>query len=322
MRVLFYRLFRLRRLIGVSILLPLLIIGAIAALKGPAAVAFVPFAVLVPLAHVLRYPTSWMETLAVSCTLSVLLALAGMIGADVSIAGLVVRMIGLAVLGFGLFMMFVTLVPNVTEVGAAKPITIRARRTSTLDAETLKAKIALYPGRVDDKVICGPAGDDGVFEITYKHRMDGFLEFAGDNGDVTDKDLKSMGFSRAQFDEMTATDPNAFDITFNAVVVASTPQTHDIIAIEPQGSDTTATRYSFESKKNGTIITMQERTPPMAGGMRFGFWLQDYIADFLTDEVDRAEGRAPRANRFSDQSQLIVDIARWFVPHAAQNGAP
>ncbi len=318
MRILAYRLYRLRRLIVAAMILPLLVVGLIALLKGPAAMAFLPFAVLLPLAHVLRYPTSWMETFAVSFTLSILLGLAGTIGPDVGTAGLISRMVGLGVLGFILFMFFVTVTPNLLGVGASKPMTVRARRISTLDPATLKEKIALYPGRKDDKVICGPAGDDGVFEITYKHRMEGFADFAFDSNEVSDEELRDMGFTRTQFEEMTAEDPSAFNVTFNAVVVASTPETHDIIAIEPLGTDTTATRYTFTPRKSGSTITMEERTPPMAGGMRFGFWLQDYIADFLTDEVDRAEGREQRANRFTDHGQLIVDIAKLFVPRMAE----
>ena len=62
-----------------------------------------------------------------------------------------------------------------------------------------------------------------------------------------------------------------------------------------------------------TNVEIAEYGVPMSAGYAICFWLQDYIADYLTDEVDRAEGRPPRANRFQSQDQLVFDIARLFV---------
>lgn len=319
MGVLFYRLYRLRRLIVVAMLLPLAVVGLIALFKGGAAMALIPFAVLVPLAHILRYPTSWMETIAVSLTLSCLLALAGFIGPDVGVVGLAFRILGLAALGFILFMVFVNVVSGFTGLGAERPMTIRTSRRSSLDAATLKERITLYPGRTDDKVICGEAGEDGVFEVTYKHQMPGIAEFVPNfEIEMTDEELAEVGMTRAELDEMNESQASGnFDVVFKAIVVTSSADSHEVIAIQPETEETTATRYIFEAKKRGTVVTMEERAPPLAGGMRFGFWLQDYMADYLTDEIDRAEGRPQRANRFVEQGQLIVDIARWFMPRMA-----
>ncbi|MBY4895193.1 hypothetical protein KUL25_20720 [Rhodobacteraceae bacterium N5(2021)] len=108
MHALLYRLFRLRRLICVAILLPMLSVAIVYLLKGPVALALAPIAVLVPVAHVLWYPNARMETLPVSISLSFVLILGGMIGPDVGLVGLALRLAGIAVLGGLLVLAFST----------------------------------------------------------------------------------------------------------------------------------------------------------------------------------------------------------------------
>lgn len=323
--ILAYRLFRLRRLIAAAILLPALVVLLIAAAKGAAAFWLLPLAVGLPLAHALRYPTAWLETASVSLVVAALLALAGTIGPDVGLLGLALRIAGLGVLGFVLFMVAVATVPMILGLGEAKPVTAHARRWTKLSPQEAKARITLYPGRRDEKVTCGPRDEEGMFEIVIHHRMADCTE-GGDH---------------------------AFDVHLYATVLETGPYHHEIMSIEaqPEPEDiadrlealdpetrasieeaiaearaqaeaapersVSVSRHQFTPARGGTLVEVAERGVAMTAGMRLGFWLQDYFADHLTDELDRAEGRPPRANRFEGQSQMIVDIAKRFAPQGA-----
>ncbi len=293
-----YRLFRLRRLIVFTLIPPLMIVLILYALKGPAALVFLLFAIGAPIAHILRYPNSWMETVAVSLTTTVLIGLAGTIGPEVGLIGLAFRIFGLALLAVVLFFIFANRVPSWFDFGEARPFTARTSRFTKLDAETVKDAVTLYPGRQDDKVICGQPDEDGVFPITFKHQMQ----------------VMDLGFEveTPEGEDLGIADDGSFDLELFGVVMSSTPELHELISIMPDTEETTMTRFHFKPKRRGTKVIREERGVPMTRGYAFGFWLQDYIADYLTDEVDRAEGRTPRANRFQTQDQLIVSMAEAF----------
>lgn len=309
-----YRIYRLRRLLGVAVALPVLVVAGIAALKGPAAVVLLVLAVGAPLAHVLRYPNAWMETLTVSLTVAVLLALAGtIIGPDLGLDGLALRLAGLVALGFVLLLALGAVLPMLLLGGTERPVQAWARRRSRLTPEALKSAITLYPGRDDPRVTCSPADADGAFAVSIRH-------------------------------EMPARDPSApatAEIRLFAQVLSSTPERHEVMSVEDDGlseveafdpdeefgdvlddaglgqeteTETepaiTVTRHSFVPLRRGTRVEVCERGAVMPRGLALGFWLQDYMADHLTDEIDRAEGRRPRANRAAPHEQLIVGLAR------------
>ncbi|MEL6167967.1 MAG: hypothetical protein AAFR35_04705 [Pseudomonadota bacterium] len=303
--VMFYRFYRLRRLLVAVVVPPALVVLIIAALKGPAAFALLPLALGIPVWHAVRYPTSWLESVAISVTLAIVLAISGTIGPDVGLIGLMLRLVGLGILAFGLFLGLSLVLSDLLVRGPEQEITARATRRSSLDPETLKARITLYPGRADDMVICGSPDGDGMFPITLKHRM----------SVLSDEDTT---LDAAYADDPTVTvggpeDPGMFDINLFGVVITSDATTHEVMSIEDGGDVPSVTRYLFKPLKRGTRVTIEERGAPMSLGMRIGFWLQDYIADYLTDEVDRAEGREKRANRFQVQDQFLVDLAGLFV---------
>ena len=312
MQIVLYRLYRLRRLLVVAAVPPLLVWLVIFALKGPAAWALLPFALLPTTLHVLRYPNIWNETMAVSVTTVVVLALAGTISANVGIAGLALRVAGLGLLAFLVFMVAVAVLPFKLMGGPESKRTYSARATSHLDVPTLKERITYYPGRKDERVECGPEREDGVFEITLKHRM---VAFDCGMGQISAEDLEDD--EELQDFVLPEPDENGeipFDITMYAVVLQSTEDCHDVVFIEEGSKETTTTRHRFRAGRKGTHVELTETGAPMSTGMHFGFWVQDYMADHLTDEIARAEGRDSPANRFQSQGQLVVDIAKWFVP--------
>ena len=306
--VLFYRLYRLRRLILVAALPPALAAGAVAAVKGPAALVLLVPAVGVPLAHALRYPNAWTETLAVSLAMSVLLPLAGTIGGAVGLPGLALRLAGLGALGVVLFLLASRAVPALLRRGRARRITAHARRRTALPLDAAREAVTLHPGREDGKVSCGQADADGTFPVTIRHRMPALAvgEEAG------------------------------FDVLLYAQVLESTDTVHEVMSVEagpvaptpgPGGPDAQGgeradaqddepapevcfVRHVFTPGARGTLVEVAETGAEMTPFLAFGFWLQDGMADRLTDEIDRAEGRPPRANRFAGQDQLVVDLAR------------
>ena len=306
--VLFYRLYRLRRLILVAALPPALAIGAVAAVTGPAALVLLVLAVGVPLAHVLRYPNAWTETLAVSLVMSVLLPLAGTIGGDVGLPGLALRLAGLGALGGVLFLLASWAVPALLCRGRAREVTARARRRTALPADAAKAAVTLHPGREDGKVSCGQADADGTFPVTIRHRMPG----------------------------LAAGEEAGFDVLLYAQVLESNETVHEVMSVEagpvapmagPGGPaadgakredaqddepapEVCFVRHVFTPGARGTVVEVAETGAEMTPFLAFGFWLQDGMADWLTDEIDRAEGRPPRANRFAGQDQLVVDLVR------------
>lgn len=294
LRVALYRLYRLRRLIALACLIPLSVVALAALVKGHAALALVPLAVLPPLVHALVFPKAWTETIAVSLTVAILVALAATIGSEVGPSGLALRILGLAALWALLFCLLTSQVQYLNKWGPPRSMVISASRWSYLDAESLKRAITLRPGRSDGFVTCGEANADGLFEIRFHHRM---------GVPTTDGVIAS-------------------DAVMHALVVTDTPEQFELLGIPEGTNDQGCTCWDFRSCQGGTMVTLSEYSFPMSGGLRLGFWLTDYMADYLTDEVDRAEGRPNRANRFQVYDHLIVAIARRFFPTPPQPQEP
>lgn len=311
LRVLGYRAYRLRRLILLAIVPPALVVLALAAMKGPGAFVFLVLAVGLPLLHALRYPTAWTETLVVSGVLAVLLALAGTIGPDVGLPGLALRLVGLGLLGFALFLAGTVIAAGLLERGTPRAVLTKASRRSRLPLEEIKPRITLWPGRKDARTTCGAADAEGAFLVTLHHKM---------------SDLSEQGYQD-------------FDIELYAQILEDTETAHEVMSVAVRAPDLleteedeaapaekpapliAVTRYEFRPLARGTRVTLAERGVDMTPLMALGYWLQDYHADYLTDEIDRAEGRRPRANRSTAQEQMVVDIGRWFAGLSPQHPA-
>ena len=293
--VLLYRLWRLRRLIAVAILPPLMV-TALSLPAGHAAPGlFVALSVLVPLAHVLAYPKDWAETMTVSLVLAFTLWLASGIDPDAGLLSVALRTIGLSALALVLFLFTIMPMGLILALGPMRESGhVRATGHSRLPTAELKSAITLYPGRKDARTTCGPADADGVFAVETRHefaRVDGVC--TGEPDDTFDAD-------------------GTMAVRFSASVVSTGEDHHEVITFEEPGGAIEASRHAFEATGSGTRVTVEETTAGLTGGMALGFWLQDYLADHLTDEIDAAEGRAPRANRAFPQTSLFIDILGWI----------
>ena len=337
------RLVRLRRLALVSILPPMMVVAIIAVIKGDVAYVLAPLAVGLPLAHILRFPSAWMETLAVSITLTILLALTGTIGADVGVIGLAVRILGLAALGGFLMLVLTPVIATAISVGGPRAITHRAALRSRLAPEALRPAMTLYPGRKDDRFDCSPANAEGMFPITMT--IQGAPPIWVEQEDYSDmspeeeaaarqeraehmaelaEQLRVEGFAEEEiaWDQEWEVDPSgAFEVTIYGLISASDATRHDIITLEEGSTDTIVTRMEFIPRGKGTLVKMEERSAPMPPGYALGFWLQDYGADYLRDELSLAEGRPRRTVRAGPKDDLLSLVARWMVTRRSGGGA-
>lgn len=299
-----YRFYRLRRLIALSLVLPILAVLAVAAFKGPASFILLTLAIGLPLAHVLRYPNAWTETLTVSLLTAILLALAGTIGPDIGLLGLGLRLLGLALLGAVLFFVLNGPVTALLMSGPVVEMNARARRRTRLSPAEAKAGITLYPGRKDAKVDCGEPDEDGAFPVTIHHKMPALC---GPEETLDVLVYAQIVESGDMVHEVMSVDAGPLDDELTAPDETGEP------ADEETPPAITVTRHVFTPTKRGTLVDVTEKGGALTRGQALGFWLQDYFADHLTDELDRAEGRPARANRFAPQDQLVGDIARRLV---------
>ncbi|MDJ1008990.1 MAG: hypothetical protein QNJ13_14325 [Paracoccaceae bacterium] len=313
--VLFYRLLRLRRLIVVALAVPLATLWAMGALDDPLLFAL---AVTIPLAHALAYPNAWVESLTVSIVLAPCLALASMIDPGLSAGSIAIRWTSLAILWtIGYFML---LSPLSVAVNAGPTVGVggRSRVRSAADAATLRRSITIYPGRTDGRTTCGEADGDGVFEVLTVHTIPGIsFEMAEDQFDPTEAEAFNTAEERRR-KEAGLTDDDTIEVRYKAVVQSSGADHHEVFTFEDPAGEVGVTRYDFEPDGDGTLVTIEERGAKLPVGAALGFWLQDFLTDHLVDEVDRAEGRAPRANHAFPQRQMVVDIANLIVPMMAE----
>ena len=274
-----YRLYRLRRLIAVAVLPPVAV--SLLVFAGPLGWLLAIVSVIGVTAHAVRFPTAWEETLVTSAVVSagwILLAALGAVTGPVGFfVGVPFVTAVLAFLALSLTSRFATFL----SMGPVAPLLVRASRKSTLDPEMLRAGVTLYPGRSDLRTEAGEADETGLFDVRIGHRLPSL--FAGDED-----------FS---------------DIAFRARVEHADAQRHVVTVLGEAGETLSKTCHTFRATKSGAKVTMEEDGAAMPLGARLGFWLQDFGADHLTDEVDRAEGRAERANRFAPRDSLMMLVA-------------
>lgn len=282
--VLRYRIFRLRRLLAV-LTLPFLLVAITSYLVGYWIVfALSIFAVAAMVWHILRFPNAWQESIAMCLTLLTALILAVvLIGVDSAFSGSILWLIVFVIGAPILFMMLSSRVPRWVFFGQPADRTYVARRKSRLTAAELAPSTALRSGFRDAFVECGEADAEGWFDVTYHH------------------------VGTAFFDGSTYPAPVEFQAR-----VASDEDGTTVVVARVDGADASVTTTILTPLRRGTRVELREEAT-MVTGLRMGYWLGDKHADFLTDVVDRAEGRPMRANRFQPEDTLMAMLASRFV---------
>jgi hypothetical protein len=300
---LIYRVHRLRRLVVVTSIAPVAL--AVFAFGGSGVFGGVLLLALAlaPLAHVLIYPNAWMETIVVSLTVTSVLAFAVFALCDPALEIGVFGWAALAAFGVVLFLGGMWIVPSLLLKGPGILRETGATGWSRLDADTLRRVITLYPGRHDCVATCGEADENGRFAVTLH------LQRISASEDVlADIDRENVRSARGEGGEV------ALEMDMIAEVAKSDDGVHEVITCIGGEAAASVSRHTFVPENGGTRVTVTEYGTPLSPGLVAGMYLQDYMADYLTSEIDRAEGRPARANRAEPVNQLVVDIARRFFP--------
>ncbi|KIT15822.1 hypothetical protein [Jannaschia aquimarina] len=282
LRVLLYRLYRLRRLVLSAITLPLLLAIVIAGFAGGWTYGLLPLALL-PAAHALRYPHEWSETLMVSAVLMAVIYPLGIVGTFLGPFGLIVLFCVALAGGVALFAWLTQIVPEWLNEGPAEAVTLEARTRSRLSVATLRERVLLRPGRRDARITCGAADAGGKFSVT-----------------CTFPPMRRGGFEL-----------QAAALRFRARREEDAGGWDEVRTVSDDGKDVSALRLRFRKTVLGTLIEAEEVTEPVTRGHAIGLWLVDGLADLLTDELDRAAGRPVRSIRFTVPDSLVSEIQRF-----------
>lgn len=210
------------------------------------------------------------------------------------------------------FLVFLCLCPVVAYAairGAEHALTFRTRRWSRLSPDALREKITAYPGRSDEMIDCGPADTDGIFRITYRNKIASI-------GAVPDADDPEI-MPDWPTDEPDENGEVLLEVEANATLGRSDAACHEVVVTLDEGRNVSVSRHDFTPLNGGTLVEYAERDTAVTTGAALGLWLTDHVADFLTSEVDRAEGRATRSHRVAGHNQLVIDIARPFLKFCA-----
>ncbi|MGR3435899.1 MAG: hypothetical protein ACU0CO_13585 [Shimia sp.] len=293
LRTAIYRLWRLHRRIALEAAIVAIFLLVLAVFVGRDALFFAPLAVIAPVAHALAYPHAWEEGLVVATLTGAGALMLASIGADVGLAGLVVRLVVVAGLLLALFCA-ASLRIDLLHGGPEREVRARARAVTLMDAETLRHGICHRPGHVFGRISCGEADPEGWFPIALAARMS----------------------------STTLLGEETVETVLDARLVEDLP-TRVTVETRLHGSDDLPIREtrSFRPLSVGplaaTLVTVEEEVDRMPFGLALGLWLTRPGADALTEALDAAEGVAMRANGYALRNSAMSDLGAWV---ARRNG--
>ena len=292
-----YRLFRLRRLIGVAAVLPLPALGLALLSQVPVggwmALVWLGFVLL----HALRFPNAWLELIALALTLAILFV-AAPIGGRFGIHWLLGYPLALA-LGAVLWLVLSSALHGFERL--PWPFEVAPlRKHLRISPEAARAALFLRPNAQIGTYRCGPADKDGNFEVTVgpPEPAPGFRL----------SDLEFGGF------DLPAAEPDA-GFSFLAKLVHDDALSQEVLAVHKPGSDAQEVQtliQTLEPAKGGTAYEKVETGEVMGGLSGLGFWLTDADADELSATLDQAAGRRSRALRDATQEPLQGRIGQWL----------
>lgn len=298
-RTVSYRLWRLRRLIVVAALPPLILMAVLGALELPHSLfgtaagqgVMVAWLGLVCL-HVLRFPNGWMETLALSLTVCILVlsepVLPGLLFGPVLSWG-EMALLGAAYLlgGFAILMMMTLVVCGLVGGTTDREVVNVVRRVVPLPRAALFDALALAPDQHTGRKSTGPADEEGFFDVSIRHSCP----------------------DRQTFENAP------FDVTFRAQVVPSEDGTHQAVIREGNGQDmlVSVTSLRLTPAARGTLVEIAETCNRYNRMMILGFWMQDMMEDYLTDVVDFLRDRPARSVRAASHDTLMTSVAGWMT---------
>lgn len=292
-RTLAYRLWRLRRLIAVSALLPLPgllfaeLWGVGLTFGGGGGILWL-FWIAASIALAVRFPNGWVDQLALGLAVLAII-LVSPVARHLGVGPVGGLLLGPLLLATGWVWLNAVLPPMLDGV-AMGTRTQRFVARVRMPAKDLRDTLFLRPGARCGLHACGPADADGIFEVRalgHPTLDDGLAPAEGETG----------FFARVvERDETTQT-----------------------------------TRFMLDRKKGSTGTTLQQITPARTGALYvseelhddlsafavLGFWLNDVEADRFTATLDFARGLAPRALKHAPRDSLLTWLGRRVAERMA-----
>lgn len=278
-----YRLWRLRRLILVTVLLPLpgiLLAGLFGfglTLSGGGGAVLVLWT-MATVALALWFPNGWTDNLTLALTLAgmtILSPIAPILGID----GVLGVIIGFLVLCAGWLALSMTL-PEWLDGKSLGRIKQTFRRTVAADPEALRDALFLRPKARCGLYDCGPATKDGIFDVR----------------------LRGAGANAATGGQ---------EITCRARVLKrdKTAQVTQFFSAEDPAISST-TQESIKAKDAGALYQKKDVHDHFSLFAALGFWLTDYEMDHFTATLDFVQGTPPRALMLQPDDGLLFFLGQ------------
>lgn len=287
--ILVYRIVRLRRLIAVTLIPSLLFVLFVVPLDGAALLGALIMVVFCLVAHVVRYARSWLETVNLAVTLCLTLLLYGLLNDHPAIHHVPgpIRLIAVTVFALVVFLMLGATYGTISQLGKRRSRMVSASRVSALDSEVLRQSLPPRPGQSRRTMDWGDLDTDGFFAFTPKSLVSSSEALPEDDAAISEP----MGRTKFLRDE---------------------PGLVEVVSIMSDNVTTIANVYRFEPCEAGTYVTFQESSDTLSLIDWFGLWLQDFLTDYLVDELDTLENRSARSNRSQPFRMLVSDIGGLF----------
>lgn len=283
-----YRAMRLRRLIGVAVFIPMIVLLVLSTMDPVilsaqhASIAAVLIAVLV-VGHAVLFPNVTLETIALSLSATLLVVAMPSIKA-VSLwapaehaTGALVILMSFAVALAGVFMALLQIVLNaIVYVGPAVSLTLKTSIDLTCSASVARQQFALQPQSRRGRVLTGAADENGFFDV-------------------------AVATAPTEIDPATGEDAL---VRLDAKVMHSCADRHDVMLLLRNGS-VTVTSQAYVPTVAGTRLEVSDLPGDFTLGMHGLFWLTDQQADNLTETADIVAGQDARANGVAHNVSLL-----------------
>jgi len=272
-----YRLWRLRRLLALCLLVPAAV-GLALAVGGHLPVDHVALALVLigglVMMHLVLFPNGTHETLGLTLALSGLLAalpwvngLGALAPADFAQAGLVFAVTGaLVATGLGMAVL-VQLLKVLTFIGPSLRLPLRAQTDVGCSVAVALQQFAIKPQIRRGRILTGQADARGFFDVAVASAQDTDPDHAGQ---------PLVGRATAK-------------------VLYNDSHSHAVLLLLPCGAISVSALHATPQPA-GCRVDLAELAGDFTLGMYVRHWLTDQQADVMTEVADRIIGAEPRAN--------------------------
>lgn len=293
-----YRIIRLRRLIVLAVLVPVLVMLGLSALNPAvlspqsATIASLAVAALV-VGHVVIFPNVTLETISLSLSVTLLVVAMPVIKAVAQwapaehVSAALVILVAFAVAATGVLIAILQiLLGALVYAGPAVRLRLRTQLDVACSPAVARRQCALQPQTRRGRVLAGEADENGFFDVAVA---------SPHTSDPENPDQPLI-------------------VKVDAKVLASTPERHDVMIVMRNGT-VTVTSLIFTATAQGCRIAVSDLPGDFTLGMHAMFWLTDQQADNLTEMSDVISGHEARANGLAHGVSLLSVAASVLSPN-------